>query len=221
MDEVVETLNRTEVVESQEGASMNRSGLVRIIRVCVDIGIQTEPSNVPPDIRKIRKCTEAIKKVCVEVSVKCGISVKKAILAVQIVCKMLYGHDFYLTKEEAIQNDPSLLAYRKTEETDIAVIDPVAAMSQEAEIHLGEYERNDDDGHSLLRKKQRLEPVKPPPLTKEDCAPYKRVLPSPKTVTDYKQFMAIQAEGVSANALYNISDDVNAICTMIQHPGAK
>ena len=33
---------------------MNRSGLVRIIRDCVDIGIQTKPSNVPPDIRKIR-----------------------------------------------------------------------------------------------------------------------------------------------------------------------
>ena len=37
---------------------------------------------------------------------KCGISVKKPILAVQIVCKLLYGHDFYLTKEKAIQNDP-------------------------------------------------------------------------------------------------------------------
>ena len=220
MDEVVETSNSTEVVESQEGVSMNRSGLVRIIRDCVDIGIQTEPSNVPPDIRKIRKCTEAIKKVCIKVSIKCGISVKKAILAVQIVCKLLYGHDFYLTKEEAIQNDPSSSAYRKTEETDVAVIDPVAATSQEAEIHLGEDERNDDDGHSLPWKKQRLEPVKPPPLTKEDYAPYKRVLPSPRTVTDYKQFMAIQAEGVVANALYNISD-VNAICTMIQHPGAK
>ena len=105
MDEVVETLNSTEVVESQEGVSMNRSGPVRIIQDCVDTGIQTEPSNVPPDIRKIRKCTEAIKKVCVEVSVKCVISVKKAILAVQIVYKLLYGHDFYLTKEEAIQND--------------------------------------------------------------------------------------------------------------------
>ena len=33
------------------------------------------------------------------------------------------------------------------EETDVAVIDPVAATSQEAEIHLGEDERNDDDGH--------------------------------------------------------------------------
>ena len=34
MDEVVETLNSTEVVESQEGVSMNHSGLVRIIRDC-------------------------------------------------------------------------------------------------------------------------------------------------------------------------------------------
>ena len=42
----------------------------------------------------------------------------------------------------------------------------------------------------------------------EDYAPYKRVLPSPRTVTDYRQFMAIQTEGVAANALYNISDDV-------------
>ena len=46
--DVVETLNSTTVAEgSQEGVSMNRSGLVRLIRDCLDAASQTDQSLIP------------------------------------------------------------------------------------------------------------------------------------------------------------------------------
>ena len=47
----------------------------------------------------------------------CGISSKMATKAVQTVCKALYNHEFYITKEEAIAKDPQLISYRESEET--------------------------------------------------------------------------------------------------------
>ena len=54
-----------------------------------------------PPIRSIRNYTLEIKKACVKVSVKCGISTSMATVAVQAVCEELYHQQYYLTKEEA------------------------------------------------------------------------------------------------------------------------
>ena len=64
-----------------------------------------------PRIRNTRDCTDEIKSSCVQVSVNCGISAKMSTIAIQIVCKSLYNHKFYLTKDETIAEDPDLISY--------------------------------------------------------------------------------------------------------------
>ena len=91
-------------------------------------------------------------------------------------CKYLHGHDFYLTKEEALQNDPSLSSYQNDEED----ATEVAATGEERDEEW--LEENDQE---VPQKKQRLEPIKPP-STKEDFVPYKNVLPSPKILLGVK-----------------------------------
>ena len=151
---------------------------------------QTDQYFEIPTIRNTRNCTDDIKATCVEVSVKCGISAQKAALAVQIVCKSLYKHQLHLTKEEAIQHDPSLAV-----------------------------QNSDDELQEPEQKKQRFNLSKGKlPRTKNDYLQYKYVFPSPRTITDYKQYLAVQAESEAANALYNKSDAINF---MIQHLGVK
>ena len=48
-------------------------------------------------------------------SVKCGISAEKAVVAVQTVTEGMYGHKYYCTKEEALENDPSLAEYKNND----------------------------------------------------------------------------------------------------------
>ena len=89
-------------------ASFTCSGLTRIITE--DIGTQTEYIYTEkPPIRVIHDCTPEVKNACVKVSIKCGISTATATVAVQAVCEEFYHHQYYLTKEEAIERDLSLI----------------------------------------------------------------------------------------------------------------
>ena len=87
-------------------------------------------------------------------------------VAVKTVCKSLYNHEFYITKVEAIEKDPSLADYK-----------------------------NEDDAKAPEQKRPRLQEevtVKAPPTKKDEYLPYKNVLPTPKTLTDHKHCMACQ-----------------------------
>ena len=162
--------------------SFTRSGKVR--KPTEDISCQTEVDFdlVPaPKIRKHRKCLENVKSACVQVSVDCGISTALAAKAVQIVCSVLYEHQYYISKEETLEKDPSLASYREAA------------------------------GPAVPLKKQRLSvnPVKKlPPSSKADYIPYQKVFPSPRTLNDHKQLLAIQEESDAANALFNMAEDV-------------
>ena len=81
--------------------SQSRSGLKRYSDNVSSLQVQ----NPRPKIRKVRDCTDDIKSTCVQVSVNCGLSANMAILAVKIVCKSLYKHECYLSKDEAMSSD--------------------------------------------------------------------------------------------------------------------
>jgi len=49
------------------------------------------------EIRKVRKTTEEVKNSIATVSVRAGVSVPKACIAVQAVCEKLYNHKYYLS----------------------------------------------------------------------------------------------------------------------------
>ena len=102
--------------QSQSGASasdllnqsINRSGLSRSTKLMEDKCIQTEQHGPEqPEIRKIRKCSDDIKRACTSVSVGCGLSVEKSRIAVQIAAKELYHHEYRLEPEEDPQSPPA------------------------------------------------------------------------------------------------------------------
>lgn len=159
-------------------SSINRSGLQRVFKE--DKLVQTSfVYEHKPQVRVVRDCTSQIKNTCVQTSVKCGISSAKAAVAVQTVCKELYGHTYFLSKEEAIENDPNL-AYLKVE------VPP-------------KKRRRLDEPKSTPRK---------PLTTKTDYIPYKDVLPSARTLNDHKQLLAVQAEADAASALLAMDSSV-------------
>ena len=88
-----------------------RTTYVRNTAVAVDVGVQFDSAVVRQRIRKVRDCANKIKSACAKVSVKCNISTQASCIAVQTISNTLYGHKYYLTKDEAIQNDPSLKKY--------------------------------------------------------------------------------------------------------------
>ena len=96
-------------------------------------------------------------------------------LAIQAVCKNLYKHNYFLSKDEAIERDPSLSEYKQ------------------------------DNPPSNKRQKLDL-PKKQVPKSLNEYKPYKNVLPSAKTINDYKLTLAIQTEKEAATALYNMPD---------------
>ena len=85
-----------------------------ILLFAVDVGLQFDSAVVCPKIHKVCNCTDKIKSACAELSVKCNISTQASCIAIQTVCNTLYGHKYYLTKDEAIQNDPSMEMYKTT-----------------------------------------------------------------------------------------------------------
>ena len=76
---------------------INHSGTV-----CV--GENTEMKIPRPEIWRVQNFTEEIKCACAKTSSSSGISVDKAIIAVQVVCNEPYQHKYYLSKEEQLFN---------------------------------------------------------------------------------------------------------------------
>lgn len=163
--------------------STTRSGLRRIPTEEKEVQTTFVYENKPP-IRGVRDCTMQIKNACVKVSVKCGISTTMAAVAVQTVCKELYGHVYYLNKEEAIRDDPNLAAYKE-------------------QLQPEEKKRRLDERSSVPSK---------PLSSKADYIPYKDVLPAPRTLNDHKQLMAVQEEANAADALFSKKENVR--CTL-------
>ena len=95
-------------------SSINCSGLSQDTRKLSVKEIQREfMFQNRSQIRKVRDCTNEVKSTCVNVSVNCNISTETSETAVQTVAKSLYGHEFYLTREKAIEKDPSLSSYKE------------------------------------------------------------------------------------------------------------
>ena len=95
-------------------SSLNRSELSRNTKEYSDENSQTETVyQERHNIRKIRDCTNAVKTTCVNLSVKCNMSAEISRVAVQTVCKNLYDHNYFLSKDEAIERDPSLSEYKQ------------------------------------------------------------------------------------------------------------
>ena len=108
--EVLEELSGQSETEEINTAITLRSGH-KLPQIVCDAETQTEYTFVPkPDIRNIRNCTNEIKDACCIVSIKCGISLQKARLAVQVVPEVLYGHAYVLQpqgegEEEEVQGE--------------------------------------------------------------------------------------------------------------------
>ena len=84
-----------------------RSG--RVLFITEDKQLQTDHVKYEqPPIRSLRKCTEQIKTVCAMVSSTAHISASKARVVVQVVCRYLYGHYFFLTVDEATSSQKGL-----------------------------------------------------------------------------------------------------------------
>ena len=90
---------------SLNNTSLNRSGVSRITISTNEVSVQTETSLEKPQIRMNRKCTEAIKSTCAQVSTTCGLSVEMARVAVQTTCNALYQHTYYLNSEDAMKDN--------------------------------------------------------------------------------------------------------------------
>ena len=76
--------------------------------------------------------------------------------------------------------------------------------------HFAQYKEQ----NSSAPKKQHLDKLKQPSKlmsSKRDYAPYKNVLPSARTLNDYKQLLAVQPEADAANALFTVMYNVQ--CT--------
>lgn len=94
--------------------AQSRSGLTRNTQTTTDACVQTSPVQADkPIIRQGSKvCTPAIKMTIAEVSSGCGISVENARKAVFLVCKHLYGHDFYLHERKSNDDNETQIATR-------------------------------------------------------------------------------------------------------------
>ena len=77
----------------------------------------------------------------------------------------------------------------------------------ERDPSLSEYKQDNPPSN----KRQKLDlPKKQVPKSLNEYKPYKNVLPSAKTINDYKLTLAIQTEKEAATALYNMPDDVKS-----------
>ena len=88
--------------------STTRSGKKRVLTE--DFAAPHESDPPPKKLRQVRNCTPESKSTCVALSVNCMMSTEMARVAFQTVCSKYYGHHYYLSREEAIEKDPSLAA---------------------------------------------------------------------------------------------------------------
>ena len=176
------------VKSTMMGTSMNWSGLIRIMKE--DAASQTENDfhMIPqPPVRKLHDIDSRVKKACIKVSVKCNMSTAVGLVAVHAVCEEMYHHHYYLSKEEAIQNDPYFSQHR-------------------------EQQQEQNENMPCAKKMRWSNQKNKPPSSKEDYTPYQNVLPSAKTLNEYKLMLAVQEEPEAANALFNVPESVK--CTL-------
>ena len=166
-DEEYQDEDSLNVSSSSLNISRTRSGHSRVIANSTHVGVQINSEFGRPKIRKTRDCTNEIKATCAEVSVRCNISTEQSRIAVQTVCRGLYNHNFYLSKEEAIEHEPSLEIFKSTSP----------------------------------KPSKRSKPKEKIPSSINDYRVYENVLPTPKTLNDFKQVLAIQHERDAAVAL--------------------
>ena len=107
-------------------------------------------------------------------------------VAAQAVCEEMYDHHYYLSKEEAIRNDPTLSQYRAQQQEQNEIMPCAKKMC-------------------WSNQKNKA------PSSKEDYIPYQNVLPNAKTLNEYKLLLAVQEEAEAANALFNIPESVKCI----------
>ena len=69
-----------------------------------------------PPIRLKRNFTDPKKDTLCEIPVKCNLSteVSRLIILFKACCKSFYKYKYYLTKDEAIENDPGLSEFKTT-----------------------------------------------------------------------------------------------------------
>ena len=150
--------------------SVNRSGLIRIMKEDAASETENDLHMIPqPPIRKLRDIDLWVKKACIKASVKCNMSNAMGPVAVQAVCEEMYDHHYYLSKEEAIQNNPSLSQYCEQQQ---------------------EQNKNMPCAKKIRWSNQKNKPRS----SKEDYIPYQNVLPSAKTLNEYKLLLAVQEE---------------------------
>ena len=108
--EVLDDLMNSIILNS----SLNHPGLSRNTKEYSDKNVQTETvyQERPKDC-KIRDCKNAVKTTYMNLSVKCNMSAEISRVALQTVCKNLYDHNYFLSKDEAIERDPSLSEYKQ------------------------------------------------------------------------------------------------------------
>ena len=163
-------------VNSELNTSVNRSGIKRV--ATEDIAVQFD-SFPKKKIRLTRNCTPESKAACVALSVNCQLSTEMSRVAFQTVCSKQYGHEYYLSAEEAIKKDPSLQKFKPPLEVESTSI------------------------NSRQAKQKRTIPI-----SKDDYEVYQNVIPSARSLNDYKQVLAIQHEREAAIALNEITPNM-------------
>ena len=172
--------------------STNRSGLVRLTKNHSHFAVQCCLSN-RPSVRTVRNFTDTIKNTLCEISVKCNLSLEASRLAFKTACGSFYGHDYFLSKDEAIQNQ-SELDLRTSLST-----------SSSSPLSIKPPKRSRLSSFTLSEAAKNL------PHTTEEWKIYEFVLPSTRTLTDHKQFKAVQHENQAAMALYTKPDNIKSI----------
>ena len=162
---------------NQLNVSVNRSGHIRSTAATAEVGIQCEGNVTRPKIRSARNCTKKVKSTCTEVAVKCYVSNQTARVAFQTVCSSFYGHEYYLTKEDAIERDPDLKELRTESSTEPK-----------------------PPKRSKTKEKSSI------PHTTTEWKAYQNVIPSTRTLNDHKHVLAIQHEKDAAVTLNNIPE---------------
>ena len=161
IDEPLDDPTPSAVTDNQLNLSITRSGAGRSTASTGNFSMQIDSPGNCPSIRMVRNCTNKIKATCAEVSVRCNVSNEVSRICVQTVASCLYDHQFYLTKEEAIEKDPLLKEYRGT------IQRKPPKMARTSRLSLPEATK-------LL------------PHSTDDWKPYEYVLPSARTQTDFK-----------------------------------
>ena len=182
-----ENIEILDVSSSNESTgSVNRSGRIRVATEDISVQFDSFPKK---RIRMIRDCTNEVKATCVAISVNCNLSTEMSRLAFQTICSKQYGHDYFLSADEAIEKDPSLAAYREENQKDVSfVVEPTSSTPRRPKSSKAKYKAR---GNS-----------------KDDYKVYENVIPSARTLNDFKQVLAIQHEQSAATALNEIAPSV-------------